>query len=672
MSDSNSSGKQEKRHNFPWKVNDHGILRWLEKLALLVEQPFNRLAGSLKLNIFYHTDSIAAFLWLIVAITGVYVTFFYQFGYDGSYDAVAKIESQFVAHTIRAIHRYASGSAVIITLLHAYRTFFMDRFRGARWLAWVSGVGMMLILWLDSVTGYWLIWDQRAQVISETFVSFFNRYFGALGDKLGLSLIIANRTDGSWAVMFWILTAHIALFMGVAVFFWYHIVRLKKPKLFPPQRWMISTAIVIVVSASLFPLGMLPRASFDFLPSQIELDPFFLFYLPAELAGNAAANTFWISILGVFVVLLAFPWIIRRRKPAPVKVIDDACIGCTLCAVDCPYNALEMVERKEGEKGSKMIAIAHPDMCVSCGICIGSCAYDAIEVGELNAKAMFEATSLLLSQAKEKAPDEQVKVVFTCERHAAHGAHPYLETGASPQAGEPRLVTIPLPCVGAAPPDLVGNTYKAGASEVQMIGCPPDDCAQRRGNTWTEERLTRERKPLLRTAFKEAPISFNWQPPNLFKKGLANEKDDKTLTWRNYAPVYTILIALLIVQILFTNLPFNVYTEPQVRVQLLSENVGTALGAQMSELAPSANVDVVLYVNGEVYLQNSYQAGELVSEKAPILFEEISLPPGKYSLVVKASAENYVPQSWTVAIRDVELKDREIYPITLVAPGLTY
>ena len=657
--------------DIPWSINFQGSLHWFEKIALLVEQPFNRLAGSLKLNIFYHTDSIAAFLWLIVAITGLYVTFFYQFGYDGSYDAVAKIESQFVARTIRAIHRYASGSAVIITLLHAYRTFFMDRFRGARWLAWVSGIGMMLILWLDAVTGYWLIWDQRAQVITDTFISFFNRYFGTLGDKLGLSLLVANRTDGSWAVMFWILTVHIALFTAVGLFFWFHIMRLNKPKYFPPQRWMVSTAIVIIVASALFPVGMLPRASFDFLPKQIELDPFFLFYFPAELGGTSA-NLFWTTALIIVLVLTAFPWVIHRRKPAPVKVIDEACIGCTLCAVDCPYKALEMVERKEGEKGSKLVAIAHPEMCVSCGICIGSCAYDAIEVGELNAKAMWEATSLLLTRSKENAPNEQVKVVFMCERHAAHGAHPFLETEASPQESEARLITIPLPCVGAVPPDLVGNTYKAGASEVQLIGCPPDDCTQRRGNTWAEERLTRVRKPLLRSVFKDAPISFNWQPPDSFKRGLAHEKDDKALTWKNYAPVYLILIGLLIVQILFTNLPFNVYSEPQVKVQLVSEDIGKALGSQVGRLPANAEVDVILYVNEEVYIQKTYQASELASKDAPILFEEISLPPGKYSLIVKATTENAIPKMWILATRDVNLEDRDIYSITLVAPGLSY
>jgi ferredoxin len=53
-------------------------------------------------------------------------------------------------------------SAVIVSLLHAFRLFFMGRFRGPRWLAWVSGVVMMVVLWLAGVSGYWLIWDQSA------------------------------------------------------------------------------------------------------------------------------------------------------------------------------------------------------------------------------------------------------------------------------------------------------------------------------------------------------------------------------------------------------------------------------------------------------------------------------------------------------------------------------
>ena len=672
MSNPTSSGGNKKTHNpsFPWLEKKKENLRWLESLALIVEQLFNRLGNSLKLNIFYHTDTIAVFLWAIVGITGLYITLFYQFGFDASYEAIAKIESQFLARTIRAIHRYASGSAIIITLLHAYRTFFMDRFRGARWLAWVSGIGMGIVLWLDGITGYWLIWDQRAQVINDTFITFLNRYFGSSGDTFALNLIKANQNDTSWQIMFWILAIHIILSGLVGLFFWYHIVRLNKPKLFPSKMWMISTGAVILLASAFFPVGMLPQASFNLLPSQIEFDPFFLFYFPVELdLDESSANLLWGGILGLISLLTALPWITRRPKLAPVKVITDACIGCTLCAIDCPYNALEMVER-EGE-GSKLIAIEHPNLCVSCGICVGSCEYDAIQVGELNAKAMKEATKLLLTQAKENAED--VKIVFACERHTAHGARPYLNTVASSQESDARIVTIPLPCVGAAPPSLVSETYAAGASEIQMIGCPPEDCAQRHGNILTESRLTRERKPLLKSAFKDAPISFDWQPPNLFKQTLekTTKKDAPELTWKNYLPVFSLLILLLLVQISFTNQPFNAYPEPQVKVQIIAPNLNEIMNARLAIL-DADSIELSFYANGEKFAIEIYATETLASDDIFSLYEEITLPPGDYHLEVRAAETGKAQETWLLAFADMSLADRDIYSITLKAARIRH
>ena len=104
-------------------------------------------------------------LLLIVGLTGLYLFFFFQYGYEASYNAVARMESQFIARTIRAVHRYASGAVVIVTLLHAYRMLFLEKFRGPRWLAWLTGVVLTAVLWFAGVTGYWLIWDERAVLI---------------------------------------------------------------------------------------------------------------------------------------------------------------------------------------------------------------------------------------------------------------------------------------------------------------------------------------------------------------------------------------------------------------------------------------------------------------------------------------------------------------------------
>ena len=104
------------------------------------------------------------------------------------------------------MHRYASDAAVIFGLLHGWRTFFQDRFRGPRWLAWVTGVGMAVVTWFIGITGYWLIWDARTQLLNQ---SLFNILGGSksgqafivyymIGDAAGNGWIFMKRRTG-WA-----------------------------------------------------------------------------------------------------------------------------------------------------------------------------------------------------------------------------------------------------------------------------------------------------------------------------------------------------------------------------------------------------------------------------------------------------------------------------------------
>ncbi|MGQ9491596.1 MAG: cytochrome b N-terminal domain-containing protein [Anaerolineae bacterium] len=149
---------------------DFAKRRWtLKGTRLAIERPITHLARP-QYNPLYHTGTISLFLLILIAVTGVYLTMFYQFGFSQSYAAVARIGVSPVGRIMRGLHRYASSLALLTAVLHSWRTFFMDRFRGPRWLAWVTGIALALLVWAGGVTGYWLINDQRAQVLNQTLI----------------------------------------------------------------------------------------------------------------------------------------------------------------------------------------------------------------------------------------------------------------------------------------------------------------------------------------------------------------------------------------------------------------------------------------------------------------------------------------------------------------------
>jgi NADH:ubiquinone oxidoreductase subunit F (NADH-binding)/(2Fe-2S) ferredoxin/NAD-dependent dihydropyrimidine dehydrogenase PreA subunit len=71
--------------------------------------------------------------------------------------------------------------------------------------------------------------------------------------------------------------------------------------------------------------------------------------------------------------------IFEKRCPAKVcksliryEIIDGVCTGCTVCARNCPVNAIS------GER--KSTHVIDPDICVRCGICMQVCNFDAIVI----------------------------------------------------------------------------------------------------------------------------------------------------------------------------------------------------------------------------------------------------------------------------------------------------
>jgi quinol-cytochrome oxidoreductase complex cytochrome b subunit len=150
----------------PWKPITARSAEWVderyqvaEPLSKILAKPVPKYA----LRWFYCLGGITAFLFVVQAVTGIMLAFYYKPTPEAAYASIQYIETQVhFGAAIRMIHHWAANLMIVVCIAHMIRVFVMGAFKAPRELNWVSGVLLLVLTLAFGFTGYLLPWDQRA------------------------------------------------------------------------------------------------------------------------------------------------------------------------------------------------------------------------------------------------------------------------------------------------------------------------------------------------------------------------------------------------------------------------------------------------------------------------------------------------------------------------------
>ncbi|MEK7667720.1 MAG: cytochrome b N-terminal domain-containing protein [Gemmatimonadota bacterium] len=455
------------------------MLDQLRKPLAATDAWLNRLYGW-KNNPLYHSGVLAASLLAVAMVTGLYLIFFW--GISDPFASVEHITNRvFLGRFTRSLHRYASDAAILAALVHLVRVWLQRRTWGPRALAWITGFFLLGTIWILGWTGYVMVWDIQGEVLA--------REGARWMDALPLfSEPISRAFDGERALpgafFFLNLFAHVALPVGLGVVFWLHVARVARPQLVPPKQLLWGVLGLLALASVVVPVTMDPPADLFRLPGRASYDVFYAFFLP--LTRPLAPWAVWVVGGGLLTVTLLVPALTKPKAehlPPPSVVDERSCTGCEQCWLDCPYEAIRMVERTDG--GPYLVARVDPDLCTSCGICAGSCAPMGVGPAGRTGKDQLADARRFVAAHPYGVGDV---VIVTCRRAGGIGARTEVD-------GAP---VFTVSCAGNLHSSVIEFFVRGGAGGVLIAACPPRDCWSREGPIWLEQRLFHDREAALR------------------------------------------------------------------------------------------------------------------------------------------------------------------------------
>jgi cytochrome b6 len=114
-------------------------------------------------DLWYYTGGITLFLFILQFLTGMLMAFYYvphvDFAYKSIIDIVTKLN---MGWFFRSLHHWGSQLCIVFLFIHLFGTLLLKAYRKPRELVWVTGFILLGISIFFGLSGYLLLWDERA------------------------------------------------------------------------------------------------------------------------------------------------------------------------------------------------------------------------------------------------------------------------------------------------------------------------------------------------------------------------------------------------------------------------------------------------------------------------------------------------------------------------------
>jgi len=273
-----------------------GVADWIRERKEHLDL-FDETKTQYQYNPLYLLGPMLYYFYMITVVSGVILMLWYEPTTTGAYDSIVRISREIGRVTIgglvlplgslvRSVHKYAADAVFVCFILRIYRMYFAGEYKRPGELGWMIFFLGLVLTMISGVTGYLLIWNQRAFWAAKTILTVpvyldeLTAWIPQIGSQLTFGSMIAYIFLGGPAIGQATITRFYSLHFGISIILLLlmeiYVYRTRRERL--KMSWfplVLFFAMVLVVSWIL-PAEMGRRADPNRTPLPILSDWYFL------------------------------------------------------------------------------------------------------------------------------------------------------------------------------------------------------------------------------------------------------------------------------------------------------------------------------------------------------------------------------------------------------------